>query len=299
MKRLLLLFATTLIFACPATSICSPMTAPAASPSVRSSQTSEWRRLYQTSLRRLVRWQKVLRAKLTRVLRDLRKDPWGRSLWTFLALAFLYGIVHAVGPGHGKAIVGSYFLNRSGTWQQGIHLGFLFAFTHVFSAVLLLLVGHVLLKATAGRLLDSASQWLQKVSGLLLIGIGTLLTGRILCSCLKNQQNSPPQNFKADLKSLGSVAAAAGLIPCPGAALILLFALSQQLLVPGLLSMLALALGMALTVSLSALATIVTRGALQRVLPASPGVAVAGRLLGATGGLAIAALGVLLLSSQT
>ncbi len=297
MMRLLLLHVTALILICPAMPSCPQSVAYAASTEIRSSQPPEWRRMYHKTLQRLVRWQKVLRAKLTRLTRDMRDDPWGASFWTFLAIAFLYGIVHALGPGHGKAMVGSYFLNRSGTLKQGVLLGFLFAFTHVFSAVLLLLVGRAWLQTSARSLLASADHWLQKISAMLLIVIGLLLTGRTLWTCLQHREKRLPHNPKADLKSLCSVAAAAGLVPCPGAALILLFALSQQLLVPGLLAMLALALGMALTVTLSAVATIVTRGALLRVLPTSRSVVVAGRILGVGGGLVIVTLGALLLSS--
>lgn len=297
MMRLLLLHVTALILVCPAMPSGSQSVAYAASTEMRSSQPPEWRRMYHKTLHRLVRWQKALRAKLTRLTRGMRDDPLGAPLWTFLAMAFLYGIVHALGPGHGKAIVGSYFLNRPGTLKQGMQLGFLFAFTHVFSAVFLLLVGRALLQTSAGSLLASADHWLQKISAMLLIFIGILLTTRTLRTCLPHREALMPHNPKADLKNLCSVAAAAGLIPCPGAALILLFALSQQLLVPGLLAMLALALGMALTVTLSAVATIVTRGALLRVLPTSRSVVVAGRILGVGGGLVIATLGAVLLSS--
>ena len=297
MRLLLLLHVTVLILICPAMPYCPQSVASAASTEVRSSQPSEWRRLYHKTLHRIVRWQKVLRAKLTRLTREMRNDPLGAPFWTFLAFAFLYGIVHALGPGHGKAIVGSYFLNRPGTFKQGMQLGLLFAFIHVFSAVFLLLAGHALLQTSAGSLLASADHRLQKISAMMLIFIGILLTARTLRTCLPHREKRLPHNPKADLKSLCSVAAAAGLVPCPGAALILLFALSQQLLVPGLLAMLALALGMALTVTLSAVATIVTRGVLLRVLPTSRCVVVAGRILGVGGGLAIATLGALLLSS--
>lgn len=297
MRLLPLLHVTVLILICPAMPSCPQSVAYAASTEMRSSQPPEWRRMYHKTLHRLVRWQKVLRAKLTRLTRGMRDNPLGASFWTFLAMAFLYGIVHALGPGHGKAIVCSYFLNRPGTLKQGIQLGFLFAFTHVFSAVFLLLVGRALLQTSTGSLLASANHWLQKISAMLLILIGILLTGRTLRTCLPHREALVPHNPKPDLKSLCWVAAAAGLIPCPGAALILLFALSQQLLVPGLLAMLALALGMALTVTLSAVATIVTRGALLRILSTSRSVVVAGRILGVGGGLVIITLGALLLSS--
>ncbi len=297
MKRLFLLHVIALTLVCPALPLCPQSAAIAAPTAVHSERPTEWRRLYQTARHRLVRCQKMLRVKMTRLMRSMRDDPLGAPLWTFLGLAFLYGMVHALGPGHGKAMAGSYFLSRQGSLKQGLLLGSLFAVTHVASAVLLLLVGRALLQTSSRSLLASADLWLRKTSALLLLLIGILLIGRTLWLCLSRREQSRCPNQQADLKSLCSVATAAGLIPCPGAAIILLFAMSQQLLIPGLLAMLALAMGMALTVSLSAVATMATRGTLLRVLSTSRSAVVASHILGIGGGLAIATLGALLLSA--
>ncbi len=142
-----------------------------------------------------------------------------------------------------------------------------------------------------------ADLWLGLISSLLLILIGSLLMVRTLRSRTEPAAQPTFLNQPAGLKGLCSIAATAGLVPCPGAALILLFACSQQLLIPGLLAMLALALGMALTVSLSALATIAARGALLHALPSSRRAVLAGRIFGTAGGLIIVTLGLFLLSS--
>jgi nickel/cobalt exporter len=299
MKRLFLLHVLFLALAGPALSL-EPQAATvgAAVSAPQSESPLEWRRLYRTALQQLVRQQKILRRKMTQLMVKMREQPLGAPLWTFLGLAFFYGMIHALGPGHGKIIVGSYFLSRRGSLKQGVLLGLFFAATHVFTAVVLLLTGHALLQATASSLLDRADLWLGRISALLLILIGSLLVVRTLRSRTKEyveQRDSLHQ--PAGLKDLSSIAASAGLVPCPGAALILLFALSQQLLVPGLLAMLALALGMALTVSLSALATMAARGALLQILPSSRWAVRAGHLFGAAGGLIIAGLGIILLAS--
>jgi nickel/cobalt exporter len=299
MKRLLLLQVLLLALASPVLSL-EPQAATvgAASSATQSEPPSEWRRLYRNALQQLVRQQKSLRRKMTRLMVQMREQPLGAPLWTFLGLAFFYGMIHALGPGHGKIIVGSYFLSRRGSLKQGFLLGLFFAATHVFSAVVLLLIGHALLQAAASSLLDRADLWLGRISALLLILIGSLLVARALRS--RTEEHSEQRsslNEPAGLKGLCSIAASAGLVPCPGAALILLFALSQQLLIPGLLAMLALALGMSLTVSLSALAAMAARNALLRTLPSSRRVVLAGRIFGTLGGLIIVALGLLLLTS--
>jgi nickel/cobalt exporter len=298
MKRLLLLHVLFLALATPVLSL-KPQAATigAASSATQSEPSPEWRRLYRNALQQMVRQQKTLRRKMTRLMVQMKEQPMAAPLWTFLGLAFFYGMIHALGPGHGKLIVGSYFLSRRGSLKQGFLLGLFFAVTHVFTAVVLLLIGHALLQAAASSLLDRADLWLGRISALLLILIGSLLTVRALRGHPAHTDHHHSPNQPPGLKGLCSIAASAGLVPCPGAALILLFALSRQLLIPGLLAMLTLALGMALTVSLSALTTIAARGVLLRTLPSSRWVVLAGRLFGAAGGLIIAGLGIILLAS--
>ena len=84
-------------------------------------------------------WQKKLRGHLTHVSRDIRENPWGRSFLLFLILSFVYGVIHALGPGHGKSIVFSYFLSRPGRYVHGVLMGNVITFVHVFSAVAIVL----------------------------------------------------------------------------------------------------------------------------------------------------------------
>ena len=250
----------------------------------------------------MIQWQRTLRKKLTRLTRSLKADPWGSTLRNYLWLAFLYGMVHALGPGHGKAVTGSYFLNRQGTLRQGLMMGFLFAFTHILSATLLLLIGHSLMKLSGLGSLDKAGYWLHKISAVLLMSLGIILTVRTLAAFRLRPACVPSQPENVDVKSFCSVAAAAGLVPCPGAYLILLFALSQQLLLPGLLAMLAMlamASGMGLTLSLTAVAKLICllRDALLGNLAETYTVLrPIGKILAVFGGLAITALGALLLA---
>ena len=58
----------------------------------------------------------------------------------FLVICLLYGMLHALGPGHGKSIVVGYFIARRGRWRQGVALGAGITVTHTMSAVLLLLI---------------------------------------------------------------------------------------------------------------------------------------------------------------
>src|SRR5256885_6852539 len=55
--------------------------------------------------------------------------------WTLVIVCFGYGIVHTLGPGHGKAVVVAYFLDsaRPRAWLEGVFAGSWIAFTHTRS----------------------------------------------------------------------------------------------------------------------------------------------------------------------
>ena len=67
--------------------------------------------------------QKELTQRLNTFGMDLADNPFGPALWFFLGLSFVYGVVHAVGPGHGKAVVCSYFLANPGSMATGAIMG--------------------------------------------------------------------------------------------------------------------------------------------------------------------------------
>ena len=66
--------------------------------------------------------QKVLREKLTAAISAMKSGDWG-AIWKFLLICLVYGMLHALGPGHGKSIVVGYFIARRGRWRQGVALG--------------------------------------------------------------------------------------------------------------------------------------------------------------------------------
>ena len=59
---------------------------------------------------------------MSRVIRAAKTD--GSAVWTLLGISFLYGIFHAAGPGHGKAVISSYMVANEETWVRGVVLSF-------------------------------------------------------------------------------------------------------------------------------------------------------------------------------
>ena len=61
----------------------------------------------------------------------------GSAVWTLLAISFAYGIFHAAGPGHGKAVISSYLVANQETARRGIVLSFASALMQSLVAVVI------------------------------------------------------------------------------------------------------------------------------------------------------------------
>jgi nickel/cobalt transporter (NicO) family protein len=73
----------------------------------------------------------------------------GAAMWGLFGISFLYGIFHAVGPGHGKAVISSYLVANEETWRRGVMLSFVSAAIQSIVAVIIVAIAAVLLEATA------------------------------------------------------------------------------------------------------------------------------------------------------
>jgi nickel/cobalt exporter len=76
----------------------------------------------------------------------------GSAAWGLLGLSFLYGIFHAAGPGHGKAVISSYLVANEETWRRGVALSFASALLQALVAIVLVGIAAALLNATASTM---------------------------------------------------------------------------------------------------------------------------------------------------
>jgi nickel/cobalt transporter (NicO) family protein len=98
----------------------------------------------------------------------------GTAPWGLLGLSFLYGIFHAAGPGHGKAVISSYLVANQETWTRGVVLSFASALLQALVAVAVVGVAAALLNATAATM-SRAVNAIEIVSYSLIIVIGVRL----------------------------------------------------------------------------------------------------------------------------
>ena len=84
-------------------------------------------------------YQRRIQHSLSTSLRDIQSGSGSLALWTLAIVCFGYGVVHTLGPGHGKAVVVAYFLDstRPRAWIEGVFAGSWIAFTHTLAALLL------------------------------------------------------------------------------------------------------------------------------------------------------------------
>jgi len=85
--------------------------------------------------------------QMSATIRAAKTD--GSAVWTLLAISFAYGIFHAAGPGHGKAVISSYLVANEETARRGIVLSFVSALLQAVVAIAIVGVCAWLLNATA------------------------------------------------------------------------------------------------------------------------------------------------------
>jgi nickel/cobalt exporter len=90
---------------------------------------------------------------LSSAIRAAKAD--GSAAWTLLGISFLYGIFHAAGPGHGKAVISSYLVANDETWRRGVILSFASAILQALTAIVIVAVAAVALNATAKAMGDT------------------------------------------------------------------------------------------------------------------------------------------------
>jgi nickel/cobalt transporter (NicO) family protein len=113
--------------------------------------------------------------EISAAIRAAKSD--GAAVWTLLAVSFAYGIFHAAGPGHGKAVIASYLVANRETARRGIVLSFASALMQSLVAVVIVGICAWLLNATA-KTMCSAEKAMEIASYALIAAFGARLVWR-------------------------------------------------------------------------------------------------------------------------
>ena len=120
-------------------------------------------------------WQSHFYRQLTGAVRAWQQDGW--AAWLLLGLSFAYGVFHALGPGHGKAVLSAYVLANRETVKNGAILALLSAFLQALVAISLVGIAAGVLNVS-GLALTRATWWLEIASYAMMVALGAWLVFR-------------------------------------------------------------------------------------------------------------------------
>jgi ABC-type nickel/cobalt efflux system permease component RcnA len=213
-------------------------------------------------LRPAVEWiaarQRALNRTMSRELRAVREGGASTALAAISTIAFLYGVLHAAGPGHGKLVVSSFFLAREARVGTGILVATAISFLQAATSVVLVSLLAVALGQQGFDVLGR-SVWLEALSYALVVAIGLVIAG----SGIRHHHHDHESGHRVGLGMI----IAAGLTPCASALIIMLFALTHGVLLVGIGATLVMATGMSITVSLVGILTILGRRTVMLAIP--------------------------------
>jgi ABC-type nickel/cobalt efflux system permease component RcnA len=186
-------------------------------------------------------------------------------------VAILLGGLHALSPGHGKAIVGAYLIGSRGTAKDAAFLGLTVTVTHTAGVFAL---GAVTLLASEYIVPERLYPILSICSGALVVFIGMNLLFRRLQRVVphahvhnhshggKLHSHLPPRSIT--WKSLLAIGVSGGMLPCPSALVVLLAAIALHRVGYGLLLVVAFSVGLAGVLTIVGIAFVYLRGLVKR-----------------------------------
>ena len=249
----------------------------------------------------LLAWQRSLHRSLTMAITELSGAPTLMTWVSLLSISFVYGVFHAAGPGHGKAVLATYLATHGGAVKRALGLSFAASLLQGLTAIMLVVVlvyglGWVTRQAMASVV------WVEQASFLLVAALGVWLCWRAVkqlrraykpavaahshshqhnhshrhdhnheshvshdSHCCGGAHHIEPQqvlDWRTALMTVGAI----GMRPCSGAVLMVGAASLLGQFYVGVASVVAMSVGTGLTVSALAVASIVARGWAQRRL---------------------------------
>ena len=235
----------------------------------------------------LIEFQRQVNAGVAIHMRALETGNSFAAFFLGLGVAFLYGMVHALGPGHGKFVIMSYFMGREVYVLRGLVMAVQMAVVHVIAAVVIVWVADILLKTSLGIGLADVPG-IRAGSFLIIAGIGVYMLyqavrgsrGHTHTHTHTHDHNHHHHHHghshdhthgASHATEGGLVALAVGMVPCPGAVLVMLYAIANDMIYPGFLLVAAMSAGIGLTIAILGVATILLRQFATRFIENSGG----------------------------
>ena len=263
--------------------------------------------------------QQAFYKAMTTSLKAIKED--GNAFWYLTGLSFTYGIFHAAGPGHGKAVISSYMLANEVAAKRGILLSFASAILQGITAVVVISTIMLFLRGTGIKTTNLAGS-LEITSYFLVMLLGVyLLWTKIFkakpapikiheehadpnhvhhdsCGCGHSHAADPKMlEGKLGAKEAWSAIIAVGLRPCSGAIIVLTFAFLNGLYLAGIFSTFAMSIGTGITVATLALIAVSAKNVAIKITGAQNSLATIHRVIEISGAALVFILGFVLFSA--
>ncbi len=208
--------------------------------------------IYNSFLNTIVSWQQGINIFITDSFDKL--DNGDSSMYFYiLAVSFIYGLVHALGPGHGKMVIASYFLIKGAKTKEALKAGFLTSIVHTISALSITTVLFYFFQNSITQYFKDINANMYKVSAIFIIIIALYLLYETIKD--KNIQEKKVDSKEIKDRNILSIAISIGIVPCPGVMTIVLFSMILGYFYLGILSAVMMSIGMGITISMAAILT--------------------------------------------
>ncbi|RVL90341.1 sulfite exporter TauE/SafE family protein [Sinorhizobium meliloti] len=193
-------------------------------------------------------------------IRDFSEGGSTSAFVAFLPMGIAFGSIHAMTPGHSKALLATYLAGSSASVWKALMTSVALSLTHVFMSVAIVLLSLPLVNIMFGGGGPGSSPILENFSRGLLGIIGLWMVWRALRS--HAHSHGPREGI-----AFGFMA---GLIPCPLTLFIMNFAVLHNVVAAGVLFAVSMMLGIALTLGVVAVASVLFRAQVGRSLKTRP-----------------------------
>lgn len=205
-----------------------------------------------------------------------------------VVLGLVYGIIHSLLPGHRKMLLFSYFLSRPAPVRHGVIAGVALGVLHALTAITVVMIGYTVLQLSVSATVEQATAVISRITAGFIVVLGAFL----LVTHLKGhahhhhdhegaESHGGDHNHHAEIPGwlrgfanrhgfLGALIVS-GIVPCPGATMVLLLAVALAAVPAGLVVVVSMSAGMALTLAVLSVLTILFKQRMSALLNSERG----------------------------
>ncbi len=204
---------------------------------------------------------------LNELLRKLVEDFNIVSFLAIISISFIYGVIHSIGPGHGKALVFSYFIKEKHPVRKSFFMSALISFIHTGSAIILALLFYFVLTGIKGMFRIKVQGYFMIASGVMItiIGMIFLIHKLLRKGTVRGEEKNIELNNNSKRTNFVLIGISAGIVPCPVALMISIFTLSNNIFYVGVFSVISMSFGMFFLIFVVGLISIKLRSGLFEI----------------------------------